>query len=287
MKKAPSVISWAVTAVVLLSVLGCGKENSAQGGREYYSEINWAVRNGDFQKVKALLADDPQLVSSRSDNYTPLHYAAAYKRKEIAELLLAYDADVNAKGDQGKTPLLSCVWLTGGHAGERSPPPSPHSHADLVNLLLKAGADTDAETSYGHTTLTLAAQNGAKQVVEVLLAAGVDTEAAWNLERGTALTVAATEGHADIVELLLAAGADMEARDRIRHYWSDSNLNINLATPLIHAAAEGHLDVVKLLLDAGANYKAEDAWGQTALDVAARKEHHEVVELLRAQTNSE
>ena len=39
------------------------------------------------------------------DGWTPLNYAAFVGHKEIAELLIAAGADVNAKDDDGKTPL--------------------------------------------------------------------------------------------------------------------------------------------------------------------------------------
>jgi hypothetical protein len=43
--------------------------------------------------------------TKNDDGWTPLHQAAAKGRKEVAELLITNDADVNAKNDIGKTPL--------------------------------------------------------------------------------------------------------------------------------------------------------------------------------------
>jgi ankyrin repeat protein len=42
-----------------------------------------------------------------NNSWTPLHWAASWNRKEVAELLLAKGADVNAKtkDDRGSTPL--------------------------------------------------------------------------------------------------------------------------------------------------------------------------------------
>ena len=58
---------------------------------------------------------------------TPLHYAAT---KEIAELLIAKGADVNAKDDDGKTPLDRAIM---------------HNHTETIDLLRKHGGKTGAE----------------------------------------------------------------------------------------------------------------------------------------------
>jgi ankyrin repeat protein len=53
------------------------------------------------------------LVSSKDDNYgqTPLHLAAGMGHKDVAEVLLAGNAEVNAKSDIGRTPLhLAAVF---------------------------------------------------------------------------------------------------------------------------------------------------------------------------------
>jgi hypothetical protein len=64
-------------------------------------------------KVKALLKDNPGLISSRDsrDGYTPLLPAAAYDRKDVVEFLLAKNAEVDAKDNGvGWTPYL-CLGL--------------------------------------------------------------------------------------------------------------------------------------------------------------------------------
>jgi len=43
--------------------------------------------------------------------WTPLHNAATQDDKEIAELLIAKGADVNAKDDDGETPLDQAIGL--------------------------------------------------------------------------------------------------------------------------------------------------------------------------------
>ncbi len=68
------------------------------------------IRDGDLTKVKALLRDSPDLALNRdSAGKTPLHITAAQGRKDVAELLLANGADVNAKDNAGATPLHYAV----------------------------------------------------------------------------------------------------------------------------------------------------------------------------------
>ena len=61
---------------------------------------------------------------------TPLHIAAIRGNKEIAELLIAKGADVNAKAEYDNTPLLYAA-LTG--------------HKEIADLLRKHGGKTGEE----------------------------------------------------------------------------------------------------------------------------------------------
>ena len=71
-------------------------------------------------------------------NVTPLHSAA---NKEIAELLIAKGADVNAKSDDGWTSLHDATSI---------------GHNEIVELLITKGADVNAKNNYGNTPLDLA-----------------------------------------------------------------------------------------------------------------------------------
>jgi ankyrin repeat protein len=76
--------------------------------------VEKAICSGDLEKLKTLLKNDPQLALRKyPDGRTLLHLVAEgggwfiprRKRYEMAELLLANGADVNAKAIGGRTPL--------------------------------------------------------------------------------------------------------------------------------------------------------------------------------------
>ena len=99
---------------------------------------------------------------------------------------------------------------------------------------------------------------------------GIDVNAK-NSEGYTALILASSNGHKEIVEMLLEKGADVNAKD------SDG------WTALMWASRNGHTETVTILLEEGADVNAKDNYflGSTALDIAIKKEHPEIVKLLK------
>jgi hypothetical protein len=80
-------------------------------------------------------------------------------------------------------------------------------------VLLKAGANIEArDIEYGCTPLIWAAENGHDGIVEVLLKAGADTEV-QGIDGAGALHLAAAYGSPEIVKKLLEAKSDAEAQD--------------------------------------------------------------------------
>ena len=65
-----------------------------------------SVIEGNIESVKQHLADGADVnVKDEARGLTPLHFATQNGQKEIAELLIADDTDVNAKMNNGMTPL--------------------------------------------------------------------------------------------------------------------------------------------------------------------------------------
>jgi hypothetical protein len=179
---------------------------------------------GDLTVAKALLNEDPSLVASRDQqNGTPLHWAAEYGPKDLAELLLAKGADLNARDNARRTPL---------HIAAR------YGHKDVAELLLAHGADANAKDKFLNTPLDLAAYGGYQDVAELLLAHSADVNAKDDSGE-TPLMSAQHSGNKELVESLLAHGAEVNAKDN------------NGCTPLCWALFHKRQDFADLLRQHG------------------------------------
>ena len=73
------------------------------GGR---TPLHEAAFNRHKEVVELLIDKDADVnAMDELEGLTPLHFAAVFGQKEIAELLIAKGADVNAMDDTGRTPL--------------------------------------------------------------------------------------------------------------------------------------------------------------------------------------
>lgn len=138
-----------------------------------------------------------------------------------------------------------------------------------VESLLKAGADANAKSEYGWTTLMEAAESGHVEVAELLLKHGADVNAKNENHYGwTALKWAAGNGHTKVVEVLLKHGANVNQKDNFGN------------TALMEAALQGNIEVVNILIREGAYVNARSKDGKTALMRAAYGEDNKASEIV-------
>jgi ankyrin repeat protein len=184
----------ALVVVGLISCLLAANSRAAAG-----NDIFDAVRAGDGDKVKALLQADPKLAEARTeDGSTALHLAALEGHAEIARVLLAGGAQVNARGLRDETPLHMAMY---------------DAHRELAEVLLASQADIGARNTEGETPLHLAARKGHRELVVLLLDHNADINAR-DRQDATPLHAAAAAGHKEVVEVLLSRYADMFALDK-------------------------------------------------------------------------
>ena len=198
----------------------------------------------------------------------------------------SHDVDVNHEGDDFSA--LFCAVH--------------QNHADVVKVLIDAGADIEIRDKESWTPLMYACKNGSQPIVKILVEAGAEVRAT---ETGqSCLTIAAGFGHtetvrylvglpqvdlshkeeegytsllaavekpgADVVEVLIDAGSDVEAKLGERGERS----------PLLLASEFGNLRVVEVLLKAGADVCVTDNKGDTCLTLATHHGHTETVRTL-------
>lgn len=133
-----------------------------------------------------------------------------------------------------------------------------YNTADMVHVLIKAGADVNTQDRTGKTALHWAAEaNDHHECVKALLSNEADISILSHNKR-TALHHAAANGFVLNLSLLINAGADPNAQDN-----QDQ-------TPLILAAEGKYLDCLKELVSFGADLNLTDDKGNTALDIATR-----------------
>ena len=181
---------------------------------------------GGFASIVKLLLEEgarPNLIIS--GRRTALYKSGGNERSDVVELLLRYGADPDlGYGRFGETKIYNAAW---------------YNELEVVELLLRFGADVNIRNrkmmesykgvgekvfhgilsglskehaimnAWGKGALHAAAYQGHEDMVQVLLSAGADLEAAGN-DGTTPLYLAAQQKHKGVVQVLLGAGAQLQ-----------------------------------------------------------------------------
>ncbi|XP_051169281.1 ankyrin-2-like [Leptopilina boulardi] len=145
----------------------------------------------------------------------------------------------------------------------------------LVDILLKNGADVNIVNEDGKTPLYVATKLNNIQLVEILLKNGADVNIANHLGE-TALYVATEENNIQLVDILLKNGAKLNGQDNFRK-------------SIRRAAVNNNIELIKILFKHGAKvYQLDKAYegrtdkesSMTALHIAVKYRNFEMVKLL-------
>ncbi len=147
---------------------------------------------------------------------------------EVLKLLkkgfLYKPAEINAKDEQGYTPLIRAIQ---------------YGFYDLAKTLIHSGADVKAVGAFGYTPLISAVWNGQCEIAEILILKGSDINATTE-SKGTPLIYAVRKGYLSLAELLITKGADVNVTD------NDGR------SPLSYSLQEGYAELTDLLISKGA-----------------------------------
>ncbi|KAJ5985345.1 hypothetical protein N7499_008376 [Penicillium canescens] len=207
--------------------------------------LHEAAREGRDQVVESLLNANPKSALVKDDDdRLPIHWATAYNRLQIVELLMgAKGFDPDVEDGSGWTPLMIAASLKGA-AGDA-----------IIERLLRKGADVSIKSNSGQNALHFASSKSNTSTVRTLIAN--KCSARVKDKRGQLpLHRAAAVGSVPILKILLEEGkSPVNATD------GDG------FTALHHAISEGHGDAAILLLKSGAEPEKRDSDGRLAIEL--------------------
>ncbi len=225
------------------------------------TEIHTLAIRGQAAELEELLDAKPYLVDLRDDeDYTPLHLAAMHGRISAIKTLLAYNADLNARG-VAFVPGQGLVLEAGYNALEIA--------ASFGQYKARQFLRTQTRLKELHQWIQL----GDLKKIETLLSSYPHLIRARDLRKGTThpsvLHIAVMAEQKGVVEFLLKWRDNVNAKDNLGR------------TPLHWAVSQGSVRIVELLATHGADFQVRTKSKQTALMMAEENGFRAVNRLLR------
>jgi len=228
-----------LTTIAAVVLVGCGESRPLS---EADKALIQAAQKGDIETVKQHLDAGADVNAKDEQGRTAIYMAAKTRKvkKEITELLIANNADVNVKvtnrikSDNGATPLHFV------------------KNKEVAELLIEKGADVNVKAVDGATPLHLVVN---KEVAELLIEKGADVNVRDRKGR-TPLDFAVTGKRAETEELIRKNGGERG----------------EYKMPIYQAASIGDLETVEKLLESGTDVNQKNRQGYTPLMAAGTKE---------------
>ncbi|KAL2080256.1 hypothetical protein ACEWY4_024049 [Coilia grayii] len=243
--------------------------------------LHAAAKLGHTSVVKALLLKGAQVDATTKDGLTALHIAVQHCKPLVVQMLLGFGAKVQLNGGKAQeTPLHIAARVKEGEK--------------VAEMLLKSGADVNAEQENGETAMHVAARHGSLQMLRALIEEGGGLT--WKSKAGeNPLHIAVRHCHAPIVEEILSYLTSerslQEAQSCVRQENQRGETPLHLAAELrkdsAHESGEDAL-IARTLMEYDANVTATTReLRETPLHYCARVGNTAVLqEILRYVTAS-
>jgi ankyrin repeat protein len=196
--------------------------------------------------------------AAQAASYKGLHAAAHQGDARQIATLAAAGADLNARDDNGRTPLHVATF-----ARQR----------EAIAALVKAGAGIDLLENDRYDAVTIASVANDEETLRLLLSLGASAKQVTSRYDGTALIAAAHLGHDGVVRQLIAAGAPLDHVNNL--HWTAVIESIVLGD-----GGARHQATLKALIGAGADLRLADRQGNTPLALARSRGYSEMVGML-------
>lgn len=263
--------------------------NADPNQKDSYGEtpLHIAARVGMTEDIiQALVSAGADPNERNKKGITPLCLAIERNHRSQASLLVRLNADIHAEDMEDKTALSRAIsqglemvqaiiasnnlqsrdsqGRTALHIAVLS-----HAEPEIINFLVKAGADINARDKNGDSPLHIAVRENDRANGEVLLAHGAD------------VFYPNVTGDSPLRSALMHKGGreDWVLNSRVIKA-SDGAGN----TPL-HLAAEWQIDtIITFIVDKGGNLNARNANGETPLFSAVKADSAVIVKIMLART---
>ncbi|XP_050598064.1 protein phosphatase 1 regulatory subunit 12A isoform X7 [Bombus affinis] len=224
---------------------------------EGHSVLHWATVCGEAECVRLVLAAGARPSTPDLRGGSPLHYAAqccgaaataelAVPKKvglKVLQTLLEFGADVNAKDEDGRQPILWAASAGSVEAVLALARPALCAAAkgqlETLKILAQHGGSLYARSVRGTGVAHEAVASGRIELIKWLAKKRPSTLDVATQDGKTPLHVAALHGHLDVCKVLLDNGARINAVLRTSKG--------NLMTALDAALYRGHRDCAKLI----------------------------------------
>ncbi|TRY73908.1 hypothetical protein TCAL_13443 [Tigriopus californicus] len=115
------------------------------------SDLMWAVKNGDLDKVRELVEVKHLDVNESIDGRCPIHFASDYGQLEVLQYLVSRGAQLDIRDKHGIAPILAAIW---------------EGHAPCVKFLLEKGCSKNGSTPDGQSYLEAAESSEIKSMLK-------------------------------------------------------------------------------------------------------------------------